>query len=399
MVKVAGSLDGPSPRDRRTFEAAAIATARVGAPLLTHCEGGTGGVAQLRLLEALGVPLDRVILSHTDKVVDRGYHRELLSGGACVVYDQGIRTPEETTARLVRWMVADGHGPAPARHRRRPAVAVVGARRRPRPGRPPHPPGQAAGRRARPGRPWTASGSPTRPPPWNCARARRAYEFDGAGGAKPGRGRLAGKVCVVTGATGMAADAARRFAAEGAEVWVVARDRDQCEALGLPYALADLRDEGETEAAFAALRRAHPRVDALYAVAGASGRPLGDRPAHELSLAAWEGTLALNATPAFWPPGRRCGPCWTSRPEPLGRPRLAGADVERAGRPPDGAAVRHPRLRPPRRPRSGWSGRWPPTTASTPSGSTRWPRRWCTPMSARAAADPASVAAAGAASP
>ena len=39
--------------------------------------------------------------------------------------------------------------------------------------------------------------------------------------------RLEGKVCVVTGATGMAADAARRFAAEGAEVWVVARDPAQ----------------------------------------------------------------------------------------------------------------------------------------------------------------------------
>lgn len=109
VVKVAGSLGGPSDRDRRAFEAAAMATARVGAPLLTHCEQGTGGVAQLRLLEELGVPLDRVILSHTDKVADRGYHRELLASGAYLVYDQGIRTPE-TTARLVRWMVSDGHG-------------------------------------------------------------------------------------------------------------------------------------------------------------------------------------------------------------------------------------------------------------------------------------------------
>ena len=111
--------------------------------------------------------------------------------------------------------------------------------------------------------------------------------------------RLAGKVCVVTGATGMAADAARRFAAEGAEVWVVASDRDQCQALGLPFAVADLRDEAAAEAAFGAVRAACPRIDALYAVAGASGRPLGDGPVHELSLAAWEGTLALNATPAF----------------------------------------------------------------------------------------------------
>jgi NAD(P)-dependent dehydrogenase (short-subunit alcohol dehydrogenase family) len=111
--------------------------------------------------------------------------------------------------------------------------------------------------------------------------------------------RLAGKVCVVTGATGMAADAARRFAAEGAQVWVIDRDPGRCEALGLPFAVADLREEAAAEAAFAAVREACPRIDALYAVAGASGRGIGDGPAHELSLAAWDGTLALNATPAF----------------------------------------------------------------------------------------------------
>ena len=108
VVKVAGSLDGPSDRDRRVFEAAALATARAGTALLTHCEAGTGGVAQLRLLEDLGVPPHRVILSHTDKVADRGYHRELLTSGAYLVYDQGLRSPADT-ARLACWMVEDGH--------------------------------------------------------------------------------------------------------------------------------------------------------------------------------------------------------------------------------------------------------------------------------------------------
>jgi 5-phospho-D-xylono-1,4-lactonase len=108
VVKVAGSLDGPSDRDRRVFEAAALAAARTGAPVLTHCEAGTGGLAQLRLLDDLGLPLDQVVLSHTDKVADRAYHRDLLATGAYVVYDQGLRTPE-ATARLVREMVADGH--------------------------------------------------------------------------------------------------------------------------------------------------------------------------------------------------------------------------------------------------------------------------------------------------
>lgn len=111
--------------------------------------------------------------------------------------------------------------------------------------------------------------------------------------------RLQGKGCVVTGATGMAADAARRFAAEGALVFVIARNRDECESLGLPYAIADLRDEAATEAAFRSARDTCHRIDALYAVAGGSGRALGDGPVHELSLAAWEGTFALNATPSF----------------------------------------------------------------------------------------------------
>jgi 5-phospho-D-xylono-1,4-lactonase len=108
VVKVAGSEGGPSPRDRRIFEAAALAVARTGTALLTHCEGGTGGVAQLELLDRLGVPAERVILSHTDKLEDRGYHRELLAAGAYLVYDQGLRTPE-TTARLVCRAVEDGH--------------------------------------------------------------------------------------------------------------------------------------------------------------------------------------------------------------------------------------------------------------------------------------------------
>ena len=81
---------------------------RAGVALLTHCEAGTGGPAQLELLEGLGVPADRVLLSHTDKLPDRGYHRELLATGAYVVYDQGLRSPGDT-ARLVGWMVEDGH--------------------------------------------------------------------------------------------------------------------------------------------------------------------------------------------------------------------------------------------------------------------------------------------------
>jgi 5-phospho-D-xylono-1,4-lactonase len=111
VVKVAGSAGGPSARDARVFAAAAIAQRRTGVPILTHCEGGTGALEQLRLFEDLGVSAARVTLSHVDKVVDRGYHRELLATGATAEYDQTFRWGDRDngTLSLLEAMIEDGH--------------------------------------------------------------------------------------------------------------------------------------------------------------------------------------------------------------------------------------------------------------------------------------------------
>ena len=110
VIKIAGSDGGPSARDRSIFEAAAEAHRRTGAPILTHCEAGTGALEQVRLLADLGVALEHVALSHVDKVVDRGYHRELLASGACAEYDGSFRWGDEPngTVQLIAWMTEDG---------------------------------------------------------------------------------------------------------------------------------------------------------------------------------------------------------------------------------------------------------------------------------------------------
>ncbi len=109
IIKVAGSADGPSDRDRRIFEAAALAHLATGVPILTHCEGGTGALEQLRLLTDNGVSPEHIAFSHVDKVVDRGYHRELLGSGAFGEYDQSFRWREANgTLRLLEWAVEDG---------------------------------------------------------------------------------------------------------------------------------------------------------------------------------------------------------------------------------------------------------------------------------------------------
>jgi predicted metal-dependent phosphotriesterase family hydrolase len=112
FVKVAGSGGSLIDRDRRVFRAAAAVHRATGCPILTHCTDGTAGIEQLRLLADEGADLGHVVLSHTDKVVDRGYHREMLSTGAAVEYDQSFRWPEGAengTLTLLEWMVADGY--------------------------------------------------------------------------------------------------------------------------------------------------------------------------------------------------------------------------------------------------------------------------------------------------
>jgi phosphotriesterase-related protein len=109
IIKVATTGESPNDAERRLFEAAAIAHHRTGAPVLTHCEEGRGALAQVELLSGLGVEPTRVVMSHTDKVRDLGYHRDLLETGVNVEYDQVLRQTEDTwTLDLIETMAAEG---------------------------------------------------------------------------------------------------------------------------------------------------------------------------------------------------------------------------------------------------------------------------------------------------
>jgi 5-phospho-D-xylono-1,4-lactonase len=113
VVKIGWLEETPSARDRRVYEAAAETHRRTGVPVLTHCEGGRGGLAQVELLTGYGVAADRIVLSHTDKVADPGYHRELFATGVYLEYDQALRqAPDEErgTAWLTTEMLGAGHG-------------------------------------------------------------------------------------------------------------------------------------------------------------------------------------------------------------------------------------------------------------------------------------------------
>jgi len=118
-------------------------------------------------------------------------------------------------------------------------------------------------------------------------------------------GRLAERAILVTGSTGIAAAAARRFAAEGAGVFVTSRTPEHCAGLAeelraggaaAGFLPADLTDEGQVDAAVATAIARFGRLDGLFSVAGGSGRRFGDGPLHELTVDGWRRTLDLNLT-------------------------------------------------------------------------------------------------------
>lgn len=115
--------------------------------------------------------------------------------------------------------------------------------------------------------------------------------------------RLASRVCLVTGSTGMAAAAALRLGAEGGAVFVTSRTEAHCRDLvdaiverggDAAFAVADLQEEAQVEAAVAVAVERFGRIDALFSVAGGSGRRFGDGPIHELTAEGWDRTLDLN---------------------------------------------------------------------------------------------------------
>ena len=112
-------------------------------------------------------------------------------------------------------------------------------------------------------------------------------------------GRLAGRVVLITGTTGIGAATAARAAAEGASVFVVSRTQEHARALGerLPdagWATAELTDEAAVDRVVRAAVERFGRIDALFTAAGGSGRRFGDGPIDTLTADAWEATVALN---------------------------------------------------------------------------------------------------------
>lgn len=112
---------------------------------------------------------------------------------------------------------------------------------------------------------------------------------------------LAGRRVVVAGAGGIGAAVARRAVAEGAAVHLMDIDGQRVAELsaelGCTSSSADLCRDHDVQQAFSAAAQALDGIDALVAIAGGSGRRLGDGPVHTLTAEAVLQTVRLNLLP------------------------------------------------------------------------------------------------------
>jgi NAD(P)-dependent dehydrogenase (short-subunit alcohol dehydrogenase family) len=108
-------------------------------------------------------------------------------------------------------------------------------------------------------------------------------------------GRLAGRVCVVTGASGgIGAATVALFQREGATVVGVDLQADSPGELSLQL---DVTDEQQVREAFQSVRERYGRIDVLFNNAGIS--PVDDGSVLETTLEAWERVQSVNLRSVF----------------------------------------------------------------------------------------------------
>ncbi len=116
IVKVASETE-LTPMEERILEAAALAHAATGVPILTHSLARVRmGERQAAVLERFGVDPGRVVIGHTDDATDMGYPLGLLDRGYLLGFDRlpNGRLPEYGTqtveARLDMLAALAGRG-------------------------------------------------------------------------------------------------------------------------------------------------------------------------------------------------------------------------------------------------------------------------------------------------
>ncbi|WP_239014615.1 lysine-2,3-aminomutase-like protein [Archangium violaceum] len=112
VIKVGTRSGRFSDIELKLLRVAAMAHLKTGAPIITHTDEGQLALEQITFLMQQGVKPSRIALSHMDRRIDIGYHKEVASTGAFLEYDALTRVGkgfDKSTLQLVLGMAEEGY--------------------------------------------------------------------------------------------------------------------------------------------------------------------------------------------------------------------------------------------------------------------------------------------------
>lgn len=116
VIKVATSNNKMSELEKSIFISAANAQIKTGVPIITHCENGTMGYEQVKLLRSLGVNPQKIVIGHMSSNHSLKEQRRILDTGVFIGYDQfGIESiknipKDDEKIKNILQLLKEGYG-------------------------------------------------------------------------------------------------------------------------------------------------------------------------------------------------------------------------------------------------------------------------------------------------
>lgn len=105
VIKFGTSYNEITNQEKRAIKAVVRAHKDSGLPISTHCDKGTMGMEQLKLLEQLGADLNHVLFCHIDSVMDIEYAKALCRAGVTICFDhvgREIEAKDYSRIKMIR---------------------------------------------------------------------------------------------------------------------------------------------------------------------------------------------------------------------------------------------------------------------------------------------------------
>jgi len=105
VLKAGSSKNKITPNEETALKAAAIAYHETGAAISTHTEAGTMALEQVALLKGAGVPAERILIGHMDRLMDWEYHVAVANTGVTLGYDQFAKEKYYPDSQRIEFIV------------------------------------------------------------------------------------------------------------------------------------------------------------------------------------------------------------------------------------------------------------------------------------------------------